>query len=253
MRGLVAATLACAVAAEIAARVVLGHGSGTYFALLVFLPLLVAPGAFVWRWPRPRYLLLWSIGAWIASLAWAIGGTPYSYERTLVGWPYVSTPVWIAIGLVGFAVPIVAMLATPSRAQPPELELLAARLRRVALIAFTLACIVVVTCFVIDPSDALAFALYTFLLIAPGIFVYRNPRPLAGWLWTAVCTPFAGVGVVLWFALDVQRSIAGRIVVGGIGTISVLVLLGLPLILMATPRHAITDSSARASYRSRSR
>ena len=251
VRGLVAATVACAIAAEIAARVVLSHGSGTYFGLLVFLPLLVAPGAFVWRWPRPRYLLLWSIAAWIASLVWAIGGTPYSYERELPGWPYVSTPVWIAIGLVGFAMPIVAMLALPRQPPAPELELLAARLRRVALLAFAIACVVFVTCLIVDANEGLAYVFYAFLLVAPGVFVYRNPRPLPAWLWTIMCAPFAAIGVMLWFALDGQRALIGRIVGAGFGTISVLILVGVPLILMATPRYVITDSSARARYRQR--
>jgi hypothetical protein len=251
VRGLVAATVACAIVAEIAARLVLRHGSGTYFALLVFLPLLVAPGAFVWRAPRPRYLLLWSIGGWVASLAWAIGGTPYSYERELANWVYVATPTWIAIGLVGFAAPVVALFAMPGREPPPELELLAARLRRIVMIVFMLALVIVVACFIVDIRAALSLALFTFLLIAPGIYVYRNPRPVAGWLWAGVSAPFAAVGVTLWLiSFDANRV---RIVEAGLGTISVLILIAVPLILMGTPRYRVTDSSARANYRSRNR
>jgi hypothetical protein len=67
-----------------------------------------------------------------------------------------------------------------------------------------------------------------------------------------VCAPFAAIGVMLWFALDTPRSWVARIVEAGLGTISVLVLVAVPLVLSITPR-AATDSSARASYRSRSR
>jgi hypothetical protein len=111
VRGLVIATLVCAIAGEFAARVVLSHRSGTYIALVIFLPLLVAPGALVWRWPQPRYIALWSVAGWISTIVWSIAGTPYRYEQTLRSWPYVSTPVWIAVTLVLFAAPVIALLA----------------------------------------------------------------------------------------------------------------------------------------------
>jgi hypothetical protein len=259
VRSLVAATVACALAGLIAARVVLSHRSGTYIALAVFLPLLVAPGAFLWRSPRPRYLLLWSIGGWIVSLAWVIGGTQYAHgidngsahELAAHGWAYVSTPMWIAIGLVLFAAPTLALFSIPIRRPPPELALLATRLRRVVMLVSTIALGLVVLCLV--RFEGLVFAFYALLLIAPGLFIYRNPNPIAAWLWTVVCAPCAAIGITLWWSFGNDRSLIVRIFEAGLGTISVLVLLGVPLILMATPRFPITDSSARATYRFRRR
>lgn len=254
VRGLVVATLACAIAAEAAARVVLSHGSGTYYGLLVFLPLLVAPGALVWRWPQPKYIALWSIAGWIETTIWSIVGSPYRYEATLPSWPYVSTPVWITVTLVLFAAPIIALLGW-RREPPQEHALIAQRLRRVVAIVFALALIVVVVSVVImGPNEGFAIAFYVALVIAPGAAVQRVPRQLTGWLWVVLAAPLCAFGLWLWFAFGTRTPAwEHRIVVAGIGTIYVLVMLVVPLILIATRRLPVAGSSARASYRSRNR
>ncbi len=125
VRGLVVATIACAVAAEWAARLVLTQRSDTYYALLIFLPLLVAPGALVWRWPRPKYVALWALAGWIETIVWSLFGLPHRSEQTLSSWPFVSTPVWITVMLVLFAAPAIAVLGVTKqrrrrRARLPE-------------------------------------------------------------------------------------------------------------------------------------
>src|SRR5687768_757236 len=85
-RGLVIATAAFLLFAIIAAASVLSHGSGTFMALLVFAPILLAPGALVWWKPQSRSLSAWAIWSFIASLSYLIGGSPYYHERQLPGW-----------------------------------------------------------------------------------------------------------------------------------------------------------------------
>ncbi|HEX5063768.1 MAG TPA: hypothetical protein VFV99_30525 [Kofleriaceae bacterium] len=251
VRGLVAATLACAIAAELAARVVLSHGSGTYFGLLVFLPLLAAPGALVWRFPQPKYLTLWALAGWLATLVWSIAGAPYQYERALPHWLLVSTPVWMAVALVQFVAPLVAALAVRTDAIAPERALFALRLRRIVVLVFAIATIVVVTCFAFAGSEGMSVAVYTGAVIGPGFAVQWFPNRLTAVMWSVLCLPFAGLGIWLWATFGTAEHWAVHVVVAGLGTIYVLVVLALPIICIVTPDRSVTDSSARARYRSR--
>lgn len=248
-RGLVAAAFASALFALIAARLVLGHGSGTYAALHVFLPLLVLPGALVWRAPRSSYIAVWSLAGLFSTMAWSIGGTPYRFERELAGWIYVITPVAIAIALVSFGAPLLAMLATARIAPPRERELLAQRLRRIVLIVFVVATIVAITSFVLLGADGVVVAVYTAALIAPGLAVHGFPRPLIAGLWTALCAPLTALGIVLWAEFHTSPHGLGRVIELGLGTIYVLVLVAVPLICIASHQRVLMGSSARASYR----
>jgi len=251
VRGLVVATLACAIAAELAARVVLSHGSGTYFGLLVFLPLLAAPGALVWRFPQPKYVTLWAIAGWLATLVWSIAGAPYQYERALPHWRYVSTPIWIAVVLVLFVAPLIAALAVRPDDIAPERALFAQRLRRIVVLVLAIATIVVVTCFAFADSEGMSLAVYTGAVIGPGFALPWFPKPLTAVMWTVLCLPFALLGIWLWATFGVIEHWAVHIVVAGLGTIYVLVLIALPIICIVTPDRSTTDSSARARYRSR--
>ena len=96
---MIAAT-AAAITAAIVAHSVLSSSSGTHFALMAFLPLLVAPGLAPWLWPRPRTFAFWAVFGGGASVIWAIAGSPYSYERELPGWRAVQLTAWLAIGIV---------------------------------------------------------------------------------------------------------------------------------------------------------
>jgi hypothetical protein len=239
-----------AITGEIAARVVLSHGSGTYFALLVFLPLLVAPGVLAWKWPRPMYVALWSALGWLSTIVWSIAGTPYRYERELDHWKYVAMPVWIAIALVLFVAPIVAMLMVKQREVPAERELLAQRLRRIVVLAIGLATVVIVTSFAMGGGEAFVVATFAMLLVAPAAFVQRMPSKPVALLWTAWCVPFALLGILIKLELGVIVQWGPKVVVGGLGSIFVLLLVGLPLACM-TAIGPFFGTSARASYRSR--
>lgn len=242
-------TVACAIAAAIAAREVLSHGSGTYVALHVFLPLLVLPGVLVWRAPRIGYIAIWSLAGLFTTMVWSVAGTPYRYERELASWSFVITPVSIAIVLVAFGAPLLAVLATGRTAPSPERELLAARLRRIVLLVFVVATVVAISSFLLFGGDGIVVAVYTAAVIAPGLAVQAFPRVLTAWLWTAVCAPFALLGIWLWLAFRIPPDGLAHIVEAGLGTIYVLVLIALPLVCMTTRQPVLMGSSARASYR----
>ena len=252
IRGLVVLAMWAAIAAEIGARLVLSHGSGTYFALLVFLPLLVAPGALAWRWPRARSLAAWSGFGWACTIVWSIFGTPYHYERALEHWKFVAMPVWIAIALVLFVAPVIAMLMVKSGEVPAEHELLAQRIRRISGVVVLLATGVIVTSFVIAGADAFIVAVFTMLLIWPAALVQRSGLRTPALLWSAWCVPFAAIGVLLWLELGTVTHTGAKLVGAGLGTIFVLLLFGLPAACL-TRNGPFTGSAARDSYRSHSR
>lgn len=115
-RGLVVAVAACVVVATWATRLVLTSESGTFYGLLIYLPILAAPGALAWQRPAPRLLVIWSIVGWVATIVHQLFGQPDASERALDDWGYIQTPLFIAAGLVLFVVPMLAyMIATSAR------------------------------------------------------------------------------------------------------------------------------------------
>ncbi|HEU4615746.1 MAG TPA: hypothetical protein VFS15_26805 [Kofleriaceae bacterium] len=246
IRALVVATAISAVMAEIAARVVLRHGSGTYFALLVFLPVLVVPGILVWRYPSAKALALWSLLGWGATIVWSVAGTPYHYERQLELWHYVQAPVWIAVALVLFGAPVLGVITMRSSPVGSELAQVGQRLRRIVLVVASLAALVIVCAFVIAGPDAFVVAIYTTLMIVPAVLVQRDARPQWAWLWSAWSVPFAAFGVWLWLELEESASWAVRIVEGGLGSIYVLLVFALPAICLFTRRASSSLPEARA-------
>lgn len=253
IRGLVVTATVAAITAAIGAHVVLSHDSGTYFGLLVFLPLLVAPAALVWHWPEPRYLAGWAASGWIATIIWSIAGTPYRYERELPAWTAVSTPLWIAIGLVLFVVPMIGLLAMKHERVPRALELFAARLRRIVLLTLGLAMLVIIASLAVAAGQAFVVAFFAAMLVVPGLLAFRDPRPRWAWMWATWCAPFPTFGVWLWFAFGSSSPWLARVLEIGFGTMFVLLLIGLPTICITTPLPAFTGSAARARYRSHSR
>lgn len=252
IRGLVVLTVWAAIAGVIGAHVVLDHGSGTYTALLAFLPLLVAPGVLAWRTPTAKVLALWGAFGWICTIAWSIAGTPYRYERALEHWSYVAMPVWIAIALVAFVAPAGAMLMVKRREVAAEHELRAQRLRRIAVVVVALAAIVSATILMVGGAHGVVVAAFTLLLVAPAAFVIAYGSRAAALAWSAWCVPFAVIGVLVWLEIETVAHAGARIIVGGTGAIFVLLLIGIPLACL-TPDGPFTGSAARASYRSRRR
>ncbi len=244
-----AAAFVSALVALIAARAVLSHGSGTYVALRVFLPLLVLPGALVWWSPRSAYIAVWSLAGLFTTMVWSIAGTPYHYERELASWTYINTPVSIAITIVAFGTPLLAVIASNRIAPPPEREPLAQRLRRIVMLVFVVATIVAMSSFLLFGAEGVVVAVYTAALIAPGLAVQVFPRPLTAWLWTGLCAPLAMLGIWLWPAFHTLPHGLARVIEAGIGMIHALVLVALPWLCITAHKRSVMDNSARASYR----
>jgi hypothetical protein len=125
--------MVCAVVATWALRVTFVSKSGTFYGLLVFVPVLAAPGWLVWQRPlKPRFLALWSVVGWVASIAWFTLGQPSPAESGLAGWNVIEVSLWIALVIVLVVVPITAFLVagfnrlvTKDRAAPlPEARVL---------------------------------------------------------------------------------------------------------------------------------
>lgn len=251
VRGLVVAAVAAAMTAEIANHVVLDHGSGTFLALLVFLPLLVLPGALAWQVPSARNIAVWAASGWFSTTAWMAAGAPHWRERELGGWPAISVPLWIAIALVIFVAPLVALVIGKARELPAEVEVFGWRFRRIISITlvFATAVIIATTAHGSEPGYLVGFTIAA--LVAPGMLAYRDPRPRWAWLWTLWASPLAIVGTWGWLQLRSTHWMIDMVGVG-LGTIIVLLLLGLPLICLATPPGPFFGTAARASYRTRS-
>lgn len=252
IRGLVVLAMWAAIAGMIGAHIVLGHGSGTYTALLVFLPLLVVPGAAAWRWPSAKALALWAGLGWASTIAWSIAGTPYRYERALEHWKYVAMPVWIAIALVAFVAPTIAMLMVKKREVAAEHELRAQRLRRIAVVVVALSAVVTVTTLVLTGTAGIVVCAFTLLLVVPAAFVLGHGSRATALAWSAWCVPFAIIGFLVWLEIGTVHHAGAKIILGGTGAIFVLLLFGLPLACL-TQDGPFTGSAARASYRTRSR
>lgn len=248
---LVVLAMCAAIAGVIAAHVVLAHGSGTYLALLVFLPLLVGPGVLAWFHPTAKVLAMWATSGWICTVTWWIFGDPYDYERALEHWQYIAISVSIAILLVTFVAPASAILMVKRNEVAAELGLRAQRVRRISVVAIALAAGVAVTGYVRWQIDGFVASSFLLMLILPGAFAIRSGSRAAAFLWGGWCAPFALLAALTWPDGNVP-SLGGRIFLGGLGAIFVLLAIGLPIASLA-PASPVTSSPARASFRSQKR
>ena len=259
---MIAAAIGAVVAAALGGSV-LSHGSGTYFALLVALPIIVAPGALVWWQPRLRWFVVWSVVSFVASACLVIFGDPYTYERELPGWHRVELAYWGAmsiavLGSMAGAFWVAARTPTPVELGAP----LARRLRRIVQLVVPIAVVCAVLGFL--PGERV-YAGNTFLhersaggpylvaflglMLLPSILVYRDPRKRWAWLWFAWTLPSSLLVLVTVLGLHIfTRGVAlwPMVVVRlGVMVILVLLVLGLPLIAIAT-RERLQIPEARA-------
>lgn len=254
--------IACGITALAAigfATSVLSHGSGTFFARLIALPLIVAPGALVWWQPRARWFAVWGMVAAFVSILLLILGNPYRSEEELRGWSDVEATTWftIAITVVGSTVAAFLLAARAPRtgvtaAEPlASNEVLARRLRRVVQLVTGIA--VAISCFAFLPGERVyagneflyessAGGFYVIgalaLVLLPAILVYRDPRKRWAWLWFVWTLPaslllvVASVGIhILSTGVDLWPR---TVVKAGAFTILVLILIAVPLIALLT-------------------
>ena len=259
VRGLVAIVMACAIIVTWATRVTFTSRSGTFYALLVFVPILAAPGWLVWQQPlKPRFLAIWSAVGWISSITWLLLGTPYEAERRLAGWETIKISLTVAIGIVTVLVPIAGfVIAGYNRrgtAIEPEQELIAQRLRRIAQLALGLGIVALGLSLVpfevkhygvIAPAVAIDLA----IVLAPAALVLRAPRRKWGWLWTAWAAPTAALSSLAVTDLYADAPLTWQLSFAACGTIFVLLLVVLPFFCLATRDTVQTEALPEARAR----
>jgi hypothetical protein len=203
-RGLVIATTACLLFAIVAAAKVLSHGSGTFMALVVFAPILLLPGALVFWKPQPRFLSVWAIWSFIASVVYLIGGSPYYYERELPDWQCVQWPTWIAI-LITIVATTILSFAMAAKARPPlPASPRARRVQQATRLSVALALVTIVLTIVAMNMPATGVfwnAVWLVFIVAPAPYVHRAPQRSTAFMWAAWVSPFAACLAILSLAM----------------------------------------------------
>lgn len=245
VRGLVAIAMACAVVATWATRMTFTTKSGTFYGLMIYIPILAAPGWLVWRQPlAPRLMAVWSAAGWVSTIAWFLFGLPYSWERRPSGWQTIETSLLIAMTVVLIAVPIAGFAVAGYNRRRTEVEreqeLIAQRLRRVAQLAIGLG--VVALGLSLTPLDAKpgnmmiapAVAIMLAIVLAPGALVLRAPRRTWAWLWSAWAAPAALLSSLYVTELYDRVPTTWQLSFAACGTIFVLLLAVMPFFCLVT-------------------
>jgi hypothetical protein len=255
VRGLVAIVMACAVVATWALRMTLTPRSGTFYALLVYIPVLATPGWLVWQRPlKPRFLAIWGAVGWVSTIIWLLVGQPYSSERELAGFDVIELSLWIAVAIVVVVVPIAAFLVAGYNRRGGEIEpeqmALARRLRRIAQLALGIGLVAIALSLVpldvsyygvIVPGVAIGLA----LLLAPAAIVLRAPRRKWAWLWSAWSAPTALIGWAYGSELYDHVPTTWQLSFAACGTIYVLLLVVMPIVCLVTRDAAPSVPAAR--------
>lgn len=241
-----------AIGTAITASSVLRGSSGTHFALMVFLPFLIAPGVIVWRWPRPRLFAIWMAFAACSSIIWSLGGSPYQYERALPGWRAVQVSAWTTIGIIVVGSAIAAFWFSARPVSGEDLATpLARRLRRVVQLVVPTAIVTGVAGLL--PGYEMYFGdthlhtetagggwliLFLALALAPAAVVYRDPRRRWAWIWAGWTLPSGFLVMAVSFGFKIfERAVPlwpAHVVRFGVGTILVLLVIAVPLIALAS-------------------
>lgn len=239
-----------AIGTAITAHSVLSSGSGTHFALKVFLPILIAPGLVAWRAPKPRTFGIWTALATISSIIWSIGGSPEYYERHRAGWAAVQVSAWTTIGIVVVGSAVAAFWFSAREVSEDDLATpLARRLRRIVQLVVPTA---IVTGFAgLLPGYEMYFGdthlhtetagggwllLFLALALAPAAVVYRDPRRRWAWIWAGWTFPSMFLSVMVSFGFRIFERAEplwpALVVRFGVSMIFVLVMLAVPLIAL---------------------
>lgn len=256
VRGLVAIVMASAVVATWATRVTFTVKSGTFYGLMIYIPVLAAPGWLVWRQPlQPRLMAIWSAVGWVSTILWFMFGLPYSWERRASGWQTIETSLMVGIAGVLLAIPIagfaVAGYNRRRTAVEPEQELIAQRLRRITHLAFGLGGVALALSLVpleAKPRDMMiapGVAIVLAIILAPGALVLRAPRRRWAWLWTVWTAPTALLSSL--FGTDAYDRVptTWQLSFAACGTIYVLLLAVMPFFCLSTRDSADSVPAAR--------
>ncbi|HSD91123.1 MAG TPA: hypothetical protein VLB44_26555 [Kofleriaceae bacterium] len=233
-RTMVLASTVAAITAVIAADTVIDHGSGTYFALIIFTPFLLLPGLLVWLKPEARSLVLWAVWSGIGGIVYGIGGSPYRYERERVYWPWVSWSIGTAIAIAVFGSVVLAfVMAARSRDRlPPSRR--AIRVQRTTTLAVAAAAMSIVLGFYALGDATIAapvwLGLLIVLVVAPAPLIYRRPHRRAAIMWALWSSPFGGIIALIFSTEDLQFDPHEHLLFAAYGTLALLTVLVLPIV-----------------------
>lgn len=239
-----------AIATAITGHAVLRSSSGTHFALLVFLPVLLLPGLVAWRSPQPRAFWFWTAWGAVSSVIWSVAGSPYRFERELPGWRAVEVSAWTTAGIVIVGSALAAFWFS-ARPRPVE-ELatpLARRLRRIVHLVAPIAVVVAIVgqlpAYNMYFSDTFLgtrtagggwLILFLGLALAPAAIVYRDPRRRWAWIWAAWTVPSGFLVLAVSFGISLfQHAVPlwpAQVVRFGVGIILVLLVIAVPIIAL---------------------
>jgi hypothetical protein len=235
-RAMVLTTVVALITAMIAAHDTLSHGSGTYFATFMFVPFVVAPGILVWFKPAARSFTIWAVCSTFASTIYLAAGTPYSWERELIGWQVIAVAMYTAIFISVVGSTIMAWtLAARARESLPDSSL-ARRIRSIAKLAPIVGATAVVTAMVMVERDheTAIFVIGSFIAFtcAPAPYVYRRPSCRVGLMWMAWSIPYAVGALGLQLSDDDHVPLMARIFILTAGTLGALLIVVLPVTAM---------------------
>lgn len=237
-RGMVLASVIAAIAAVIAADTVLDHSSGTYFALIIFTPFLLLPGLLVWLRPEARSLVLWSVWSGIGGIVYAIGGSPYRYERERMHWACVSWSIGIAIAIAFGSIFLAFVMAARSRPQVPASKR-SVRIQRITSLAVVVAAISIALQFVVFTKyETLAAPLWLGLLlalvVAPAPLVHRRAHRRAAVAWAGWASPFGGIIGLLFATENLAFDPHEHVLFAAYGTLALLLVIVLPVVAFSS-------------------
>jgi hypothetical protein len=250
-RGVVIAAALSLVVAVIAGNAVLSHGSGTYAAILIFAPILLAPGALVFWRPRASFLSLWAVWSFIASLMFLLGASGYRHERALAGWQLIQWSLWIAIVLAIVGATIVSFAMTAQARAPLPVTPRTRRVQQATQLSVAIALVTVVVSVAAlrmpIEGDFWTGAFIGFV-VAPASFVHRVPRRSSAILWAAWTSPFGALMAILSLtmsdhAVDLEEPL--RMSLLCYGTLMTMICIVLPVVAFISSDEVSDLPSAR--------
>lgn len=232
-RAMVLTTVVLLLVAMIAAHDTLSHGSGTYFATFMFVPFVLAPAIVVWFKPTAGKFTIWAVCSAFASTIYLAAGSPYSYERELIGMRVISSAMYAAIFISVVGATFMAwLIAARSREALPDSSR-ARRIRSIAKLAPLVGVTALVSCLLIVERnyEVVVFVVASFVgfTVAPAPFVHRRPSRGSAFMWAAWSLPYAGLTLLLQFSDDDHMPLLARMFLLATGTLGALLIAVLPL------------------------
>jgi hypothetical protein len=232
-RAMVLTTVIALITAMIAAHDTLSHGSGTYFATFMFVPFVVAPGILVWFKPDARSFTIWAVCSTFASTIYLAAGSPYSWERELIGWHVIAAAMYTAIFISVVGSTIMAWTLAASRRDALPDSSRARRIRSIARLAPIVGATAIVTALIMVERnhETVVFVIGSFIAFtcAPAPFVYRRPSRGAAFMWMAWSVPYAALALLLQLSDDDHVPLMARVFMLTTGTLGALLVAVLPI------------------------